>query len=101
MKEQSKQPSALRRFFMRCAAKKELIYLIIGAVTVLASTVLLICRIAAGSANFLQIVTMALMIVGGLCSMYPGLISDVVGIVLVAGIAVLQKTSAKKEAAAA
>ena len=67
MKEQSKQPSALRRFFMRCAAKKELIYLIIGAVTVLASTVLLICRIAAGSANFLQIVTMALMIVGGIC----------------------------------
>ena len=33
--------------------------------------------------------------------MYPGLISDAVGIVLVVGIAVLQKTTAKKEAAAA
>ena len=43
----------------------------------------------------------ALLIAGGLCSMYPGLISDAVGIVLVVGIAVLQKTTAKKEAAAA
>lgn len=65
MKQEAKQPSALRRLFARCAEKRELIYLILGAVTAAASAALLIYRIATDNANFLQIVTMALMIVGG------------------------------------
>jgi TRAP transporter 4TM/12TM fusion protein len=41
------------------------------------------------------------MAVGGLCMMYPGTITDVVGLVLVGGVYVLMRMSAKKEPAKA
>ena len=39
-----------------------------------------------------------IMAVGGLCMMVPGLVTDIVGLALVAAICVMQKLGAKKEA---